>query len=267
MYHPFLLLKKRRAFKYKWRTLHLVCWNVFHFNVLVLFRSLSNFAGWPFKNKSLLCKHCDKLAFLIAWKIYFRRNSCRSKQNILSWVMNMKVWIHLRDHFDYHKLIETKNEKLINYAPHHHMFLYLQIIISSEAANLDILGFYTGPERYFCRLFEFAVDLNENGHGKAIDIRHFWRSSAAFYDSTSSDVYMNFSYHKPTLTKQINQTQFSCTIWFKFRCFLRHVERFPLDKREPQINCSSHVCLSFPPSSTYANTPQSPLYKIYEQGS
>lgn len=166
MYHPFLLLKKRRAFKYKWRTLHLVCWNVFHFNVLVLFRSLSNFAGWPFKNKSLLCKHCDKLAFLIAWKIYFRRNSCRSKQNILSWVMNMKVWIHLRDHFDYHKLIETKNEKLINYAPHHHMFLYLQIIISSEAANLDILGFYTGPERYFCRLFEFAVDLNEMGTAK-----------------------------------------------------------------------------------------------------
>ena len=36
------------------------------------------------------------------------------------------------------------------------MFLYLRIIFSSEAANLEILGFYTGSKRYFHHLFEFV---------------------------------------------------------------------------------------------------------------
>ena len=65
------------------------------------------------------------MAFLIARKIYFRRNCCRPKQNIPPWGMNIKLWIHLRDQFDYHKLIEKKIEKLIIYASQHHVFLYI----------------------------------------------------------------------------------------------------------------------------------------------
>lgn len=88
------------------------------------------------------------------------------------------MWIHLRDYFDYHKLTETKNEKLINYSPRHHKFLYLRIIFSSEAANLEILGFYTGSKLYFSPSVRVCVDFK----------RRCERQSRSTFDTEDEDL-------------------------------------------------------------------------------
>lgn len=163
--------------------------------------------------------------------------------------MNTNVWIHLRDYFDYHKLIETKNEKLINYSPRHHMSLYLRIILSSEAANLEILGFYTGSKLYFSPSVRVCADLNEDGHGdrhSTLEMK-IWRSCVF-------QIYA-FSYRKPTLTKQINHAQFSSTIWFKFICSTASEKIWTRQKRTTN-KFSVHVCSVFPLSLAYSNTPK-----------
>lgn len=74
-----------------------------------------------FKNKPLLCKHSDKVAFLIVEKIYFRLNSHSSKHNILFICVENKSVNTFARSLDYHK---TDRKKLINYTPQHHMLLY-----------------------------------------------------------------------------------------------------------------------------------------------
>lgn len=161
------------------------------------------------------------------------------------------MWIHLRDYFDYHKLTETKNEKLINYSPRHHKFLYLRIIFSSEAANLEILGFYTGSKLYFSPSVRVCVDFK----------RRCERQSRSTFDTEDEDLKilrisdLCIFLSEPTLTKQINHAQFSSTIWFKFICSTASKKIWTTQKRTTN-KFSVHVCSVFPLSLAYSNTPQ-----------
>ena len=108
--------------EYKYKILHLVREKCFQNQHRSSFPTpCRNLPTDHFKNKPLLCKHSDKVAFLIVEKIYFRLNSHSSKHNILFICVENKSVNTFARSLDYHK---TDRKKLINYTPQHHMLLY-----------------------------------------------------------------------------------------------------------------------------------------------